>query len=670
MRTLLRTGLVVLMAAFAGADSFTLLAGGIDGAHAAEMMNRYFMRQAEEAFAARTARYEALETEDDIRAYQSDMRMFFETQLGGFPERTPLNARTIESGARNGFRYEKVIFESRPGLFVTGLLFLPKTPGPYPGVIVPCGHSANGKAADPYQRICMLLAENGMAAFIYDPVSQGERYTYLKDDGTPEFGATLEHTLLGVGAILTGTNLAMYRIWDGMRAIDYLIERDDIDPERIGCTGNSGGGTLTSYLMALDERIQCAAPNCYLTTFERLLNTIGPQDAEQNIFGQVAYGLDHADYLHLRAPKPTLIGAATQDFFDISGTWTTYREAKRLFSRLGYSERVSIIEDDAQHGFTQPLREATARWMSRWLLEKDHVIVEPDFEVFTDEEALVTPNGQVMLLEGAISVLDLNAQRESILREQRRAFRETTDDEAFLAQVRRLTGVKDADAAPPDADKVGEIRNDGYRLEQWLLYPEPGIVLPAVWAVPDVWSGDLVIVVHPQGKAAVFEEIGAGPALLAEGHAVFAPDLRGWGETNTRDNPKGWQRQIGADWQNYFFGYLLGRSHVGMRTADIRDAARHVHAKLDRTPRRIRLTASGHATPPALHAAALYQDLFDHVLLEDGIPSWSEVVKTPRARQQLINAVHDALSWYDLPDLAALLPDDMLEIRDAHVPLF
>ncbi len=671
MKTLVLAGTIVFVGLTACAQAITLLDEGIDGAPASEMMNQYFLRQAETAIAMRGARYEDLKNEEDVLAYQEMMRGLFVAQLGGFPERTPLNAQIVARGECSGIRYEKILFESQPRHYVTGLLFLPDGPGPFPGVIVPCGHSANGKASDAYQRACLLLAKNGMAAFIYDPVGQGERYAYLKDDGAPEFGATLEHTLLGVGAILTGTNLAKYRIWDGMRAIDYLIERDDIDNEHIGCTGNSGGGTLTSYLMALDERIVCAAPSCYLTTLERLLNTIGPQDAEQNIFKQVAYGMDHADYIHMRAPKPTLICAATEDFFDITGTWTTYREAKRLFTRLGYAERVNLIEHDAKHGFAQPLREAAARWMSRWLLGKDQVIIEADFEVLTDEAALVTPQGQVMLLEDARSVLDLNMQREVGLRLQRQAFRASFDDEAYLAQVRKIIGLtEDEDAMPLEAEKCGEEQNEGYRVEAWLFRPEPGIVLPALWAVPESWTGDLVIVLEPAGKAAVFMTEGPGHELLAEGHAVFAPDLRGWGETHPQAGHKGWKNQVGVDWQDYFFGYLLGKSHVGMRTADIRDIARYARERLGEAGKELRLIALGQATVPALHAVALHPDLFDHVLLEGGIPAWSAVVETPRAQHQLVNAVHDALSWYDLPDLVALLPEEKIAIKNAHVPLF
>jgi dienelactone hydrolase len=187
-------------------------------------------------------------------------------------------------GARqySGYRIERIIFDSRPGHEVTALLYLPEGKPPFPGVLVPCGHSANGKAAESYQRVCILLAKNGLAAFCYDPIGQGERIQMLDSAGKPAIreGSTTEHTLAGIGALLVGRQAASYRTWDGIRALDYLAGRPEIDPARLGCTGNSGGGTMTAYLMALDDRIAVAAPSCFITSLERLFATIGPQDAE------------------------------------------------------------------------------------------------------------------------------------------------------------------------------------------------------------------------------------------------------------------------------------------------------------------------------------------------------------------------------------------------------
>jgi len=255
-------------------------------------------------------------------------------RLGGFPKRTPLNARVVGTLKSDGYRIEKVIFESRPHHHVTAVAYLPETAGPYPGVVIACGHSRSGKMSGYNQRYGIALATHGIAALCYDPIGQGERSQILDAEGQPRHRSTVrEHTLMGIGSILVGRNTASYRIWDGIRAIDYLAGRSDIDNKRIGFTGCSGGGTLTSYVMALDDRVWCAAPSCYITTFRRLIETIGPQDAEQNIYGQIAFGMDHPDYLLMRAPRRTLISATRGDFFDIQGTWDSFRQAKRLYTR-------------------------------------------------------------------------------------------------------------------------------------------------------------------------------------------------------------------------------------------------------------------------------------------------------------------------------------------------
>ena len=225
--------------------------------------------------------------------------------------------------------------------------------------------------------------------------------------------------MIGVGALLVGRSTASYRVWDGIRSLDYLASRPEIDAGRLGCTGCSGGGTLTSYLMALDDRIAAAAPSCYITSLERLFATLGPQDAEQNITGQVAFGMEHADYLALRAPRPTLILASTHDFFDIQGTWTTFREAKQLYGLLGHPERVDIIEENTTHGYPKAHREAMVRWMRRWLLRKDDAPSEGDIAVAADAELQCTRTGQVLSEFHGKSVFDLNADRATELSRQR-----------------------------------------------------------------------------------------------------------------------------------------------------------------------------------------------------------------------------------------------------------
>ncbi|MFT5526559.1 MAG: hypothetical protein ACI9HK_004536, partial [Pirellulaceae bacterium] len=377
----------------------------------------HLQQQAYSALDRRDASFEKLTTPELIEARQKELRAFFIKQLGGFPDSTPLNPQVVGKLDGDGYHIENVIYSSQPFHRITANLYLPHGAKKCPGVVVASGHSRTGKTADYNQRFAIALAKHGIAALVYDPIGQGERSQLLNAKGEPQFGSTTsEHFLMGVGSILVGTNTARHRVWDGMRSIDYLASREEIDPERIGFTGCSGGGTLTSYVMALDDRVKCAAPACYLTTFRRLVETIGPQDSEQNIFGQIEFGMDHPDYVLMTAPRPVIISATTSDFFDISGTWANYRQAKRLYTRLGVPEHVGLVEADGNHGVQPVNLTAITRWMRRWLLDKDDAIELGELKTHSSADLLCTEKGQVLLsLEGEKSVFELNKDDNEIL---------------------------------------------------------------------------------------------------------------------------------------------------------------------------------------------------------------------------------------------------------------
>ena len=630
------------------------------------MMHTFLIDAAHRALDCRDAEYEKLKTPEQLAEYQRQMRRFFRDSLGGFPERTPLSPRTVAAEDRDGYRIEKIIFESRPRHFVTAVLYLPEAERPCPGVLVPCGHSHNGKAADPYQRICILLARNGMVAFCYDPIDQGERFQLLDADGKPREGGTMAHCLIGVGSILLGRNTATYRVWDGIRAIDYLQSRKEVDPRRIGCTGNSGGGTLTSYLMALDERIVCAAPSCYLTSFRRLIDTIGPQDAEQNIHAQIARGMGHADYVMMRAPKPTLICTATEDFFDIGGSWDAFRQAKRFYTRLGFAERVDLIENDAKHGFSMPLRVGATRWMRRWLLEVDDAITEPEAQVADDQQMRCTPRGQVMLLDGARNTFEINAEYDDRLAVVRKQFWQKTDRAEALRQVRQITGIRQLDELPqPKVENKGTLDRDGCRVEKLVLRPEEGIWLPALAFVPKKQKGEAYLYLHESGKHVDAPPGGEIERLVYEGNLVLAVDLRGIGESADPGDRRKYAKYLGPEWVDSSLAYMLGRPYLSMRAEDILVSARFLAAyPSSEKPNRVHVLSIGRTGPAALHAAALQPELFASVTLIDCLTSWSDVVRSPMAKNQYVNVVHGALKTYDLPDLLSTLPTDKVKSVD------
>jgi cephalosporin-C deacetylase-like acetyl esterase len=620
------------------------------------MMHRYLTGQVKQAIDRWKDDYEKRKTPEQMAEYQKRYHSAFISAVGGLPERTPLNPRVVGTVARKGYRVEKIIFESQPKHFVTGLLFLPeakRSKSRSPGVLVPCGHAFEAKGYAAYQTIGALLALNGMAAFVFDPIDQGERGQYIGKGGWPDFWGIDAHTRIGLCSIPLGRNTALFEIWDGMRAIDYLQSRPEVDRKRIGCTGNSGGATQTCYLMSLDDRIRAAAPSCYLTSTEREMELRGADDAEQQIFNQLNAGPHEADFIMMRAPSPVLEMCATHDFFDPAGTWDSLRYAKRLFTRMGFAERVDILENDAGHNYDTVQREAAVRWMSRWLLHKDRVIVEPSIELLSEKQYTCTPDNKVMLLPGARSVYDLNEDYENQLAKRRESSWAPGDRKALLEEVRRVAGVRKlADLPEPQVETLDTIARAGYKIEKLVIRPEDGIALPALLFLPEKFRGRAVLYLHDKGKAADAGVGGPIETLVLAGHALLAVDLRGNGQTQSTT-----PGLFGSDFQDAQIAYMLGRSVVGMRAEDVLVCANvaRERAAAASAPA-VDLVAVGNIGIPALHAAALEPDRFVAVKLRRMLVSWANVVhhrtNTPPIMASLI---HGSLLHYDLPNLEATL---------------
>ena len=655
-------GFSVALASASAADRGELRVLSLETTPAPQkMLYTYLSNAAQKLFDVRRAVVVELKTPEDVHRRQAEIREKFLAALGGFPERTPLNARVVGALDGPGCRLERVIYESRPEHHVTASLFLPtgSGPGPFPGVLVPCGHSANGKGAEPYQRACILMAQNGIAVLCFDPIGQGERAQLLDQTGKPAIsGSTTEHSLIGVGALLVGGNTAAFNIWDGIRGLDYLAGRPEVDPQQLGCTGNSGGGTLTAYLMALDERIVAAAPSCYITTLERLFATLGPQDAEQNITGQVAFGMEHADYLMLRAPRPTLICVGTRDYFDITGAWTTFREAKQLYGLLGYGERVDLFEYNDEHGFSRPRRQAAMRWMRRWLSHKDDAQVEGEFPIFTDPQLQCTRTGQALDDFKGRSAFDLSREKANELVAQRAAFQAGHSREEWVQEVRRLIGLPESPAAVHPVE-VSRLQRDGMTIRKLTFETTPGILVPGLWYEPAAGSDKvLTLVIHGRGKQAVANAGGILESEAQAGRRALALDLRGIGETAPGEPAT--NKLLGTDPREAFLALHLSRPLLGQRVADVLAV---VGGLIEEGVSEIRLTGMGAAGPVALHAALLEPRLAA-LGLNGCVVSWTDVVHTPLAVNQLTNVVPNALAVYDLPDLAAALAPRPLWLVD------
>jgi cephalosporin-C deacetylase-like acetyl esterase len=638
------------------AQDLTCLKSEVGGTNQPVTWYELLQKEARTSLDLRTEKLEQLKTPDQIRERQIALRKFMVQQLGGFPQRNPLNGQVLGQLIRKGYRIEKVIFESQPMHHVTGNLYIPDGKGPFPGVIVSSGHSRTAKTAEYNQRFGIILAQHGMVALCYDPIGQGERSQILTSEGKPKFsGTTVEHHMLGTGSILVGKNTATYRIWDAMRAIDYLETREEVDPQRIGMTGCSGGGTLTSYVMALDDRVACAAPACYLTTFRHLIDTIGPQDAEQNIFGQVAFGLDHPDYVLMRAPKPTLISSTTGDFFAIAGSWENFRQSKRVFARLGASERIDLVEAEGVHGVQPASLAAIAQWMQRWLLGHDKavpIVDFKDFDIRPESDLICTEKGQVLLLPGERSVFELNAEIEKGLAPQREKQWQSANREQQFEMVRKVAGIRPlAELSVPTSNKAGKVQRDGYHIDKLVIHHGTGVPMPALTFHPVEPEESAYLYVHDGGKEADSAVGGPIEKLVRAGYVVVSVDLRGQGETaHGKPDP------LLGDWKTYSLAYLLGQSVVGGHAEDILIAGKWAADYKSQKPREVHLVATGQSGIAALHAAALNPGMFATITLQDTPPSWSAMAGSVENAKRFTATVHGALKVYDLPDLIRLLP--------------
>lgn len=649
-------------------QQLNFLTGQVDGGDLTEMLPTYLKARAFKMLDNRRDQVSRIASRAAVDERRREFREKFWRNLGGMPARTPLNARVVGTINRADHRVEKIVFESQPGFFVTANLYLPKTAAAgtrHPAILFPLGHEAGAKAHDAWQHVLVTFARRGFVCLAWDTLGQGERIQMWDDDfkESKVIRSTTEHTMLGLQTLLVGDALARYTIWDGIRALDYLESRPEVDPKRIGVTGNSGGGTHSSYLGALEDRLAVIAPSCYLTSWRRLLETIGPQDAEQCVPNSISEGLDHPDFVLAAAPKPFLMLVAIRDFFSISGARDTFAEAQRVYDSLGSANVFAKFEYDDGHGYSRPRREAAYRWFSRFFQNKEDATPEAPVEVAEEQEMWCTPNGQVALAypEANKTVFDLNLLRLAELRGRRNA---------QPADVKKLIGfAPEGGGAPPKVRPHGDIAAQGYRIEKLVYEPEAGIRVPALLYLPTAARGGAklaaTILVYGQGKASAHAE---AEKLVRAGGAALAIDPRGLGET--RAIPE----KYGSDWPRYFGDYessmtaiLTGKPLVAMRAEDIVRAVDLLASRPEIDAARISGRGKGLGAIPLLYAAA-FDARISALTLEGSVRSYESVVRNRIHRQQWESAVTGVLRHFDLPDLERFMEPRKVAWVDSVYP--
>jgi hypothetical protein len=572
---------------------------------------KHFCSVAFEQLVSRKKEIIGLKTKTDWLERQSLVREKLSVIIGPFPEKTPLNAKVTGILSGDGHSIEKIVYEPIPGYYVTGALYLPdEIEGKAPAIFYACGHSVDGFRSDMYQHICINLVKKGFVVFTIDPMGQGERYEYWDPEiGGPRFPIPdHEHSYAGAQCLISGYSTARYFIWDVIRGIDYMLTREEVDPERIGMTGRSGGGNLTAYLGAVDDRILASAPECYITGYEHIFKSIGPQCAEQNLYKMISAGLDHADFIEVRAPKPTMMVTTTRDFFSIQGARESFAEASRMYKALGEEDKLIMVEDDTVHRSTKKNREAMYAFFQKYL-ENPGSPEDLDVEVLDQRKLWVTQTGQVKTSLKGQSVFSLN---RSMVQDQLEILDIKRSGPA--RHLEKLQSVAARHSGFEYPDKFGEpvfsgrYVNPDYQLEKYLVEGSGDYVLPVILLKPNSQLKDeVILILDTEGMDHAANKLDLTHSLLAEGYPVLLADLPGIGSMGP-GYLKGDSYIDSISYNQWFAAVLAGRSNVGLRAGDI---VRIVHFAKNSLPEfsGISAFATGPLGSELLHAATFDQNI-------------------------------------------------------------
>ena len=604
--------------------------------------------QARQAMAEGARARGRIVTGADARRHADAVRARMRDAMGGLPaDRTPLNARITGRLDRDGYRIEALVFESLPGIFVTGSLYVPDGTGPFPALLGTAGHSVEGRAAALYQHVWATMARRGVLVLAYDPPGQGERLEYLDPQtGTSRIGVgTPEHSHAGQQCLLTGTSIARYFVHDGIRALDYLLTRPDVDPARLGVAGNSGGGTQAAWLGALEPRLNAINSSCYITSWKELWAGPGPQDMEQVLPGFLARGLDFPDMIAAAAPRPYLVSNAIRDYFPIAGARETVAWSRWVYGLLDAGDRLGHFTFDDEHGWSQPRREAAYRWFGRWWLDGRGSHPEEDVVIETPEALRATPTGQVATSFEARTIFDVNRERALELARTR--------PPVTVPRLRALLGVA---ATTPPAAIVRRARGaavGGLRTERLAIAPAAGLELPARLIHPEGTPRGTVVVADGREPEADAVAVGAGWAR--RGYLALVVDVRGAGALAPARGESGYS----SDYQLAARAWLLGTSVVAWQTQDLVAALALLEREQPAVEARA-LHAAGITAPAAIFAAALHP--VRTVRIEAGIVSYLDLATTRDYRAPARVFVPGVLATADLADAMALAAPAAIEL--------
>ncbi|MFC1542137.1 alpha/beta hydrolase family protein, partial [Candidatus Latescibacterota bacterium] len=482
--------------------------------------------------------------------------------------------------------------------------------------------------------------------------------------------SVVEHCYFGNQCFISGVSPARYFIWDGIRAVDYLSTRSDVDPERIGLTGHSGGGTITSYIAAFDERIKVSIPCAWSTAQRSEIETKGAQDAEADFYHGLLKGITLEDLLEVRAPKPTLMVCTSRDeYISIQGVHEAYDETLRAYKAFGKEINLEITEDDTTHAFTKKNNEATYAFFQKHLdLPGDPT--DEEVEVLTLKELTVTPTGQVSTFLNGKFIFDYNKKDTEKLLEKIDESRKNNKE--HLANV-KIKAQELSGYTVPDIKIQGRYQRDGYSVGMYAINGEEDYVIPMLLFIPKGYEkSPAVIYLHPEGKAAEASTGGEIEKIVKKGYIVIAPDVLGIGET---------KNTLTRDLTDDYTAILIGKSVVGIQAGDIVRVVNYVKSLDNVKKDEISAVAIGELCPTLIHAAAFESSIQSIALIEPfisyrsiamnrfykvGLKKYRDTIDHPY-EVDFMSCVAGALTAYDLPDLIGCIAPRkvlMADIKD------
>lgn len=619
--------------------------------HYSRCLPDYLRGLAKKAVEKRDGELAKLVTPAAVEARQKWDRETLWKLIGGMPERTPLNARTTGTFERDNYKVEKVVYESRPGLFISANLYLPKSgSGPFPAVLFQSGHYDEGKANPNYQRCCQGLAQLGFVVLAFDPMGQGERIQYPDSSGTHTRlrDVDSEHTVPGKQMLLYGDTATRFQLWDAIRSLDYLTSLPLVNAKRVGSTGHSGGGTLTMLLAAADERLAAAAVcmgNLENVAALPFLPPGSTDDAEQDLVDSGPIGFDRWDLLYPFAPKPMLVWPSDRDFYStysseyITNGWQEFQKLQKIYAVLNHTDRLKWADTPLPHSLAYDSRLLVYNWFTRWLKG----LTEP---VRDEPPVRPEPFATLYATESGSVVTSLHSETAFTLNKARKVERTPAKIDSLLRVSRSAATAK----------VIVRRESPSTTVEVLEVAPEPAVWLPA-WVLSAKGTprnAPVLLVLDPVESERLWFEPDAD---LAPGSPVVCVvDIRGVGALLAEYSPghPGYAASHRQE-EDYAWGsVILGKPLVGQRVTDILAVAAALRKHPATAGRRIRVAAAGKLTVPALFAAALDKGI-DALYLSGGLTSFRDVVDSETYNQSFANFIPDLLNHTDLPEVAATL---------------